>query len=281
MVGAAVNPRDGLPRTATMCYKPLLTELLALRERPGQLNNRDTTIFAAVVIPLSLLLYAVELSMFHEPRQVLTTAMGDLAFLPLSVLGFTLLVDRLLAARERQSRQHKMNMVIGTFFSDAGRALLKLMAPLLLDPDAVCQHARVDPTWTADDLARAVKAVRGADLHISPSPECLAPVRDVLFERRAFMLTLLENPVLLDHESFSDLLWAVFHLQEELSARATLADLPEADRRHLAADAERAFSHLLSQWLEYMIYLRADYPYLFSFAARTNPLRADATPEVV
>ena len=39
-------------------------------------------------------------------------------------------------------------------------------------------------------------------------------------------------------------------------------------------------ARLIGQWLEYLIHLKRDYPYLFSFAARTNPLRPGARPEV-
>ena len=95
------------------------------------------------------------------------------------------------------------------------------------------------------------------------------------------MLRLVENPVLLEHQQFTDLLWAVFHLEEELSARAVLENCPPPDVDHLAHDADRALGRLLVQWLEHLVHLQKDYPFLYSFEARTNPLRAGARPEVV
>jgi hypothetical protein len=95
------------------------------------------------------------------------------------------------------------------------------------------------------------------------------------------MLRLLENPILLEHEGFTDCLWAVFHLEEELVARESLRNLPAPDLAHLGVDAERAYSRLLAQWLAYMIHLRQAYPFLFSFLARTNPLRPGARAEIV
>ena len=50
------------------------------------------------------------------------------------------------------------------------------------------------------------------------------------------MLSLLENPNLLEHDSFTDLLLAIFHLSEELAARDTLVGLPQSDYEHLAGD---------------------------------------------
>ena len=76
------------------------------------------------------------------------------------------------------------------------------------------------------------------------------------------------------------MLWAVSHLSEELSARGDLKDLSTLDRRHLELDLARAYGRLLGEWLLYVRHLKADYPYLFSFAVRTNPFDAKARPEV-
>ena len=69
------------------------------------------------------------------------------------------------------------------------------------------------------------------------------------------MLRLLENPVLLEHESFTDLLRAVFHLTEELKRREDFSCLPETDCAHLSGDVRRVYEKLIIQWLDYMEYL--------------------------
>jgi hypothetical protein len=99
-------------------------------------------------------------------------------------------------------------------------------------------------------------------------------------EQRDFLLRLLENPNLLEHRSFTNLLRAVFHLTEELTFRRNLHNLPQTDYEHLSVDIKRAYVLLISEWLAYMKYLRDYYPYLFSLAVRTNPFDPDASPEV-
>jgi len=94
------------------------------------------------------------------------------------------------------------------------------------------------------------------------------------------MLRLLENPNLLEHDSFTHLLWAVFHLTEELSNRRSVKDLPDSDYEHLSGDIKRAYVLLLSEWLDYMRHLKRNYPYLFSLAMRTNPFDPAASPIV-
>jgi hypothetical protein len=91
---------------------------------------------------------------------------------------------------------------------------------------------------------------------------------------------LLENPTLLEHESLTYLLRAVFHLAEELAYREDLNQRPGPDRAHIAGDINRAYHYLVHQWVDYMEYLKGNYPYLFSLAMRTNPFDRQASPIV-
>jgi hypothetical protein len=108
----------------------------------------------------------------------------------------------------------------------------------------------------------------------------LGALREFLLGRRDFLLRLLENPNLLEHETFTDLLRAVFHLTEELESRRDLAALPETDLAHLSNDIARAYSFLVREWLAYMKHLKDNYPYLFSLAIRTNPFDPQASAVV-
>ena len=108
----------------------------------------------------------------------------------------------------------------------------------------------------------------------------LDALKGLLIEKRSFFLRLLENPVLLEHEAFSDLLWAVSHLTEELANRQDVGQLPDTDYAHLAGDIKRAYVLLVVQWVDYMSHLKTNYPYLFSLAMRTNPFDPPVSPEV-
>jgi len=62
--------------------------------------------------------------------------------------------------------------------------------------------------------------------------------------------------------------------------RDDLQHLPPADGDHIAGDIRRAYTILIVEWFAYMKHLKHDYPYLFSFAVRTNPFDPNASPEV-
>jgi len=101
-----------------------------------------------------------------------------------------------------------------------------------------------------------------------------------LSEKREFLLKIIENPTLLEHELFSELMMAIFHLHEELSARTDVCSLSEKDVEHIKNDIARAYNMLLKEWLLYMRHLKNEYPYLFSMALRTNPFDKNAKVEI-
>jgi hypothetical protein len=108
----------------------------------------------------------------------------------------------------------------------------------------------------------------------------LQGLRVFLGGHKDLLLRLLENPALLESESFAALLRAVFHLYSELVSRSDLAALPPMDMAHLGGDMKRVYTLLVYHWLDHMQYLKDKYPYLFSLAVRKNPFDPEATPIV-
>jgi hypothetical protein len=233
------------------------------------------------LLGLSIALYAGLNAVFPERRgDIGFYTLLDVAFVPLNVIIVSLVIDRVLAARERAALLHQMNMVVGAFFSETGTGLLGRLATFDTDEARVRPHLLFSPSWTAARFGAAREAVRVEDHPMSLAAGDAETLRDFLVEHRAFLLRLLENPNLLEHGSFTDALWAVFHLAEELTARKDLSAMPPSDIRHVELDMARAYGRLLSEWLGYVRHLKADYPYLFSFAVRTNPFDPDARVEV-
>lgn len=66
---------------------------------------------------------------------------------------------------------------------------------------------------------------------------------------RSFLLGLLTNQNLLEHEEFTDLLWATFHLLEELTYRHDFSRLPKSDLDHLVGDLNRVYALLICRLL--------------------------------
>jgi hypothetical protein len=171
----------------------------------------------------------------------------------------------------------KMNMVIGAFFSEVGTGLIKLFRTFDTESGDMAAHLIVTKDWSESTFQKMRKAAGSHQYAISCAKGDLPALKDFLVERRQFLLGLLENANLLEHESFTNLLWATFHLTEEFESRKELKGLPQTDYDHIAGDIKRAYGLLVSEWLAYMAHLKSDYPYLFSLAVRMNPFDPNAS----
>ena len=235
---------------------------------------------ALSLVALSIILYLFHYAIFHDPHHIFIYLVGDLAFLPLEVLLVTLIVHELLRTREKRQMLHKLNMVIGTFFREIGTKLLSALAQFDANSGRIGRDLVVSQEWTGEVFHEARRRLAQHQPYFDVRRSDLQELRIFLLGERDFLLRLLQNPNLLEHEAFTDLLWAVFHLTDELAHRVDLQALPDSDLKHLAGDMERAYIALISQWGAYMMHLKEDYPYLFSLAVRTNPFDAAASPVV-
>lgn len=232
------------------------------------------------LVAASLAIYGVNYLIFRDWGYMMRLFFGQLGFLPLSIIVVTLVINQLLATRAQQARLHKMNIVIGAFFSEVGVALLKRC----LSFDAHREELQADmgplSRWGPADFREAHLVLARHPYAVDLVRGDLAELKEFLLGKRDFLLRLLENPTLLEHEAFTNLLWAVCHLGEELGYRREVSRLAPPDREHLAGDLERAYRLLAAQWLSYLEYLQRAYPYLFSLAARINPLQPRAKAEI-
>jgi hypothetical protein len=237
-------------------------------------------LFAVALITLSVLIFIGQIYIFRTPRDTFFYLFQDVAFVPIQVLLVTIIINEVLNIREKRSLMRKLNMVIGAFFSEVGMSLLLSFPDFDIHYEQLRAFLIVKTGWSNQDFIRASRQVIGYEYNVDSRKGDLASLKVFLIDQRDFLLRLLENPNLLEHRSFTNLLRAVFHLTEELTFRKNLSNLPQTDYEHLSVDIKRAYVLLISEWLAYMKYLRDYYPYLYSLAVRTNPFDPDASPEV-
>jgi len=233
------------------------------------------------LLGLSIVLY-VGLHALYPDRtgDIFFYTLLDIAFIPLSVVIVGLILNEVLVWRERRQKLERLDMLIGSFHSEVGTGLLGRLAGFDARIDEVRPGLRPTATWTAEQFQAAVRSLPAMPHQVDARRSDLAALRDFLLPRRPFILGLLENSSLLEHEQFTDLLWAVLHLAEELQFRERLDGLPEHDLDHLGKDVERAYLLLIEAWLKNMRHLKEAYPYLFSLAVRTNPFDPEARVEI-
>ena len=241
---------------------------------------RGKLLLGVVLIILSSAIYVLQIAIFHDERDTFFYLVQDLAFVPIQVLLVTVIVDQILKIREKLAMMNKLNMVIGTFFSEVGCRLLQSFSRFDVEFEEFRKELIISRDWSDQKFRQTAREISSFNHRLDHARGDLNELKAFLVSKRDFMLRLLENQNLLEHETFTDLLWAVFHLTEELEAREDLAQLPVTDGEHIASDIRRAYVLLISEWLAYMKHLKNEYPYLFSLAMRTNPFDANASVTV-
>ncbi|MCX6680815.1 MAG: hypothetical protein NTX42_10705 [Methanothrix sp.] len=228
------------------------------------------------LILLSLIIYGMKYLITGDAENIFNYLFNSLGYLPLNVLLVTLILNSLLANRSKQNKQEKMNIVVGVFFSEIGTWLLTYLSDN--DPN-LCRLSgdlvKIDQ-WSDEEFIRVQDKFKNHRYSIDIKKIDIKVLSTYLSSKRSFSLRLLENPLLLENESFTNLLRAVFHLTEELEHRRDFQELPDSDYLHLTGDIERAYFLLVMEWMTYMRYLHSNYPYLFSLAMRTNPFDENA-----
>jgi len=236
------------------------------------MNDRNWQVFLGLsLLTLSAAIYYIQITIFDNVHDTFFYLLQDLAFVPAQILLVTLIINQFLSMREKRAMLKKMNMVIGVFFSEVGIELVKCCFSFDQHGDELKKELMVAVNWTEQDFQNAHKVVSQHDYKIKTRTGKLENLQEYLLSKRQFLLGLLANPNLLEHDSFTELLWAVFHLAEELAHRDEIIGLPSSDYEHMAGDIERVYSLLTYEWLSYISHLKSDYPYLFSLAIRTNP----------
>lgn len=241
--------------------------------------NRWRLKFGASLILLSAAVYVAHYLIFNDPHHLFIFLTEDIAFVFVEVLLVSLVLHELIDRRDQAEKLEKLKMIVGAFYSEVGTELLATFSDADPDLDRVRSDLTVDEDWTEQDFDRVTERLERYDYSVDLEGIDLVRLRDRLLESQGHMVRLLENPTLIEHQPFTDLLRAVFHLAEELEHRDDLADLSPDDRDHLEGDVERAYRHLVATWLDYMEHQKEHYPYLFSLSMRTNPFDRDGSTE--
>ena len=235
-------------------------------------------IIAAIFLGISAVLYLIEYLIFNDIHFLTITLVSALAYLPLEVFLVVVVIERLLVRREKQTLMQKLNMVVGGFFSEVGNDLIRNLHDYFVSDERSHRRFAIDSQWSHSDFCNAMAFAHDLKLESIPASSDLEVLREFLKRKRPFLLGLLQNPNLLEHDQFTDLLWATTHVDEELEIRTSMANLPENDLKHVSIDIERMFGHLMAQWLAYAEHLQLNYPYLFSLVSRTHPFQEKSTP---
>jgi len=226
--------------------------------------------FGMLLICCSLIIYSIKLITIDNLKGTIEYIFNSFGFLFINVLMVTLFINELLSIRAKKQRLEKMNMVIGLFYTESGTRLLSLLISWDRNRGELEKVMNIN-IHSAPPVQVMQKAIHDHTFSLNPRETGLFELNKFLYQHRDFLLRILENPVLLEHQQFTGLMQATFHLTEKLSRREDLVNIGDADLKHLTGDCIRVLTLLSIEWISYIVHLERNYPYLYSLAVRTSP----------
>ena len=139
------------------------------------------------LVALSALLYYFHYFVFHDEHHIFIYLIGDVAFVPIEVLLVTLIIHRLLNIREKRSRLEKLNMVIGTFFSEVGTKLLTYFSDFDPNLDDIRKNLLVQNDWTDQEFRDVRLRLKRYKYGIDINKVNLEHLREFVATKRDFM----------------------------------------------------------------------------------------------
>lgn len=171
---------------------------------------------------------------------------------------------------EIRKKQKKINVIISTFFIESGTEMLMEFSKFNRNHSTICKLIKIKEL-TLKKNSEVKRTVEECEFDIYAEPAKLINLAKLMADNKAFLLNMLENSNLLEHDSFTDMIWAVFHVCDELRSRDDLINLSEADIAHISNDILRAYKAMINEWVNYMKYLNNEYPFLYALAIQKNP----------
>ena len=218
--------------------------------------NKKNIIIISVLLAISACIYGMQILIFKDVRNTEFYIFQDMAFIPISIAITTVVVGELLDINNKRDSRQKTRMLTSTFFSDIGFELMSMLA-LVSNIDEELLHTINDTELFDSDK---ITAIKNSGLTVNADMGIYTIISDVIIASKTDILILSSNPMLYDHEYFSDLLWELLHLMDEFRLRGDYVKLTPNDLTELNSDFAQVLELLLINWVVNAKYLKETYP---------------------
>lgn len=224
-----------------------------------------------IIIILILLLVAfgmfyIHFMVFGQLQNTLYYSLMNLSFIPINIIFVTLVFEKLIEKRKKRERTSKLNMLAGVYFSEVGFLLLDIFV-------SVDEDAR-GMVLDFSDLKEIKNNIKKHHHKIDFDKIDYKLIKKILLKNQTMLINLISNENILEHELLGDLLMATLHLRDEIVFRGSNY-LSEDDRKHLENDSIRVYKALTLLWINYLIHLKVNYPYIYKADVDANPFDSD------
>ncbi len=219
-----------------------------------------------MLIILSAAIYGLQLIIFRDPQTTAFYIFQDMAFMPFTIAIATIVVGEVMNDRERKERLEKTQMLTSSFFTELGAELLFELTDLA-EADDTFIHAFESTRITDESSLHAMQELtRNSKFKIHLTEESYNSIRTMIREHRTMLLVISSNPLLLEHEDFTNMLWSIFHLLDEFRLRGDYQNFSQQDLSHIETDLAETMQLLIISWYVNILYTKNHYPNFFNTA---------------
>ncbi|MGN8773192.1 hypothetical protein [Candidatus Weimeria sp. HCP3S3_B5] len=229
--------------------------------------EKSTRRVIVALIAVSALIYAVQIAVFHDVRTTAFYFLQDMAFMPITIAIATIVVGEIISLREKRERLEKTQMLTSSFFTGIGAYLLKEIIRMT-DTDQFITEVVRGSSYDKRQEKEILDRIRKMDLTVHIDREGYDRIRQIIRENQTNIFIIASNPLVIEHEAFTDMLWGIFHLMDEYRLRGDWDDLSAQDIEHFDQDFERILRAMLINWVRDVRYLRENFPDFYAVAGK-------------
>ncbi|MGL5415754.1 MAG: hypothetical protein ACRDAU_08860 [Clostridium sp.] len=236
-------------------------------------HTKEIIIIGIVLIGLSLFLHFLHYKIFNDLHHTLIFLVADIAFIPMDVFFTAFVIEKLLDKRERVHRFEKLITIKGVFFSEFGTELLEEFIKCDDNIGVIEEVAHIDKNWGKVEFKHLKEVLRDYKFDVNPEKINVEKISKILNDNKDFIISIITNPTLMEHEEFSDLATSLFYLRDELQDRyfKMECECGFCDKEHIARKINISYKLMVNGWVLYMKHLKVEYPQLFVKAMLKNP----------
>lgn len=224
-----------------------------------------------LMIGISAATYALHYLIFRDFHHIAIFFVHDIAFLPLEALLVTLVFDKLLERSHANENHDKRSLIESVFFSESGCDMLQYLRSCDPDSAALRDRLALNADWKQRDFIAAAAFLKSYPFRLDPERLDFYGLHHHLSTRHSYFLKVIENPALMQHDDFTQLILSIYLLWEELECRDDLCCLPADDRARLCGLAETIYARLTDEWLDNAQSIRVHQPLRLNKIIQTNP----------
>ena len=157
-------------------------------------------------------------------------------------------------------------MLTSSFFTGIGAFLIREILQMT-DADGLVYEVVKNGAEQSGRVGEVQKQLQSVKLNVHIDAAGYTKIQQIIRSNQTNILVIASNPLIIEHECFSEMLWGVFHLMDEFRLRGSWDDLSEQDIEHFNQDFEKVLRLLLMNWVGNVRYLKETYPAFYAAAS--------------